>query len=90
MRLSCQPKFAVASILILVGGCADHDRQSLRECAEATALEARLMKEYSEILSSKDSAIGPVHATAYSKALRAVFNWKESACPKVEEPAEKR
>jgi hypothetical protein len=77
-------------VTFALAGCDDHDRQSLRDCAEATALEARLMKEYSEILSSKDLAIGPVHATAYSKALRAVFNWKESACPKVEEPAEKR
>lgn len=77
MRLSSQPKFAVASILILLGGCADHDRQSLRDCAEATALEARLMKEYSEILLSKDPGIYPIHATAHSKALTAVFKWKK-------------
>ena len=90
MRLSCQPKFAVASILILVGGCADHDRQSLRECAEASALNTQLMAEYSNLIRSPDPAIGPIHATAYSKALRAVFKWKESACPKSEETTDER
>jgi len=63
-------------------GCADQDRGSLRDCAEATALEARLMREYSEVLSSMDSAIGPAHASAYKKALPAAAEWKDNVCQK--------
>jgi hypothetical protein len=74
----------------IFSGCADQDRASLRDCAEATTLEARLMREYSELLMSTDPATGPIHIDAYKKALSAVNNWKRSACPKEEEPTEKR
>jgi hypothetical protein len=89
MRLSYQHKFAVASILILVGGCADHDRQSLRDCAEASALERTLIRESYELEGQDD----PKSRHLYRKnveTLLATTRWKESVCPKIEETTDER
>ncbi len=66
----------------IFSGCTDQDHMALRDCAEATALEARLLREYSEVSSQKDSAIGPVHASACKKALPAAAECKDEVCQK--------
>jgi hypothetical protein len=83
-------RVAVSVVILALAGCADHDRQSLRECAEASALKTQLMAEYSNLIRSPDPAMGAIRIVDMQEALKFVSRWKESVCPKAEEPAEKR
>jgi hypothetical protein len=83
-------RVAVCVVILALAGCADHDRQSLRECAEASALKTQLMAEYSNLIRSPDPAMGAIRLEDLTETLRFVSRWKDSVCPKVATASDKR
>jgi hypothetical protein len=67
-----------ATIGLVLGGCSNRGTETaaLRECAEASALELRLLKDRSNFPGEKDSAVQKSGTEAWTAAYR----WKEKAC----------
>jgi hypothetical protein len=82
-------RVAVSVVILALAGCADDDRQSLRDCAEASALERTLLRESYE-LEGQDDPKGRHLYRKNVETLSATTRWKESVCPKVEETTDER
>jgi hypothetical protein len=72
----------VAATIVTLGliGCAENDPQSLRDCAEASALERTLIRESYDLEDQDD----PRSRHLYRKnveTLLATTRWKISVCP---------
>lgn len=70
--------FIAATVILM--GCAKTNSDEIRECAEASALEAEIGREYSRILERSDPALGKIHLKQADTALRAATQWREQAC----------
>lgn len=69
----------IAATVILIG-CSKTNSDEIRDCAEASALEAETARDYSKLLERSDPSLGEIHINQAAQALRAATRWRGQAC----------
>lgn len=67
-------------LTVFLAGCSQTDSQKIRECAEASALEADTSRDYSKLLERTDPALGEIHINQAAQALQAATVWRDQVC----------